>query len=166
MRSARVVVRLAALANRLFLLPVTAGLLLSWLLAARFAELVRHLLPGSDVPSAMTGMRLLMMLGIAMSAVSDRVFAVLADIIGSAAQGDPFIAANAGRLRKLGWYLLALQACELPGALIARGFPSMGSAAPSGEISIAGWLSVLMVFVLSRVFAAGAAMRDELAGTV
>ena len=29
-----------------------------------------------------------------------------------------------------------------------------------------GWIAVLMVFVLSRIFSAGAAMRDELEGTI
>jgi hypothetical protein len=42
----------------------------------------------------------------------------------------------------------------------------MGSAAPNGDISIGGWIAVLMVFVLARVFAAGSAMRDDLEGTI
>jgi hypothetical protein len=32
--------------------------------------------------------------------------------------------------------------------------------------SIDGWLAVLLTFVLSRVFAQGALMRDDLEGTV
>ena len=32
--------------------------------------------------------------------------------------------------------------------------------------SINGWLAVLLTFVLARVFAQGALMRDELEGTV
>jgi hypothetical protein len=42
----------------------------------------------------------------------------------------------------------------------------MGNAAPDATFSIGGWIAVLMVFVLSRIFAAGAVMRDELEGTV
>jgi hypothetical protein len=165
--SARIVVSLAWVANRLFFAAVAVGLLLSVMLATRFAGLVRDLLPpGTDVASAMTGMRLLMLLGLAMAVAADRIFVVLTDIIASASAGDPFIAANAGRLQKIGWCLLALQLCELPGALIAAYFPAMGSAAPSGDISLAGWISVLMVFVLSRVFAIGSAMREELEGTI
>ena len=33
-------------------------------------------------------------------------------------------------------------------------------------LSVAGWLAVLLSFVLARVFAEGAQMRDELEGTV
>ena len=32
--------------------------------------------------------------------------------------------------------------------------------------SINGWLAVLLTFLLARVFAEGALMRDDLAGTV
>jgi hypothetical protein len=42
----------------------------------------------------------------------------------------------------------------------------MGSAAPDVTFSPGGWIAVLMVFVLSRVFAAGSAMKDDLEGTV
>ena len=164
--SAQFVVRLAWNANRIFLLGVTLGLLASWVFRTQFAGLVGHSLPGADVQSAMTGMRLLMLLGIAMAVATDRLLATLADIIATARAGDPFIAANADRLQRIGWCLLALQLCEIPGILIGRYFPSMGSAAPNGDISIGGWISVLMVFVLARVFAAGSAMRDELEGTI
>jgi hypothetical protein len=37
---------------------------------------------------------------------------------------------------------------------------------PDSAFSAAGWLAVLMVFVLSRVFSVGSAMREELEGTV
>ena len=164
--SAQFVVRLAWIANRLFLLAVILGLAASWVFQAQFASLVGKWLPGTDIESAMTGMRLLMLLGIAMAVATDRVLATLADIIVTASAGDPFIAANADRLQKIGWCLLALQLCEIPGILIGRYFPAMGSAAPNGDISIGGWISVLMVFVLARVFVAGSAMRDDLEGTV
>ena len=101
-----------------------------------------------------------------MSVAADRIFVSLAQIIATVSAGDPFILANARRLQIIGWSLLALQLLEIPGALIARFFPSMGNAAPDATFSIGGWIAVLMVFVLSRIFAAGAVMRDELEGTV
>ena len=164
--SAQFIVRLAWIANRTFLFGVTLGLLASWFFPAEFAGLVGDWLPGSDVQSAMTGMRLLMLLGSAMALATDRLLATLADIITTACAGNPFIAANADRLQRIGWCLLALQLCEIPGILIGKYFPDMGSAAPNGDIAIGGWISVLMVFVLARVFAAGSAMRDELEGTI
>lgn len=163
---ARIVVRITRVGNRIFFAGVAVGLALSVLYPAGFARIVENALPGADVAEAASGARLLMLLGLVMSAVADRLLAVLADVIATASAGDPFVAENAARLRTMGWWLLALQLCEFPGALIASQFPALGQAGPSGDFSIAGWIAVLMVFVLARVFAAGAAMRDDLAGTV
>jgi hypothetical protein len=165
-KSSRLVVRIAAVTNRLFFLAVIVGLLLSWIFPAQFAVLLIQQDTGIDLRSALTGLRLLMLLGIAMALVTDRLLAALAQIIASAGAGDPFISANARRLQTIGWALLALQLLDIPGALLEKFFPSLGSAAPDVTFSPGGWIAVLMVFVLSRVFAAGSAMRDELEGTV
>jgi hypothetical protein len=165
-KGSRLVVRIAIVTNRLFLLAVIVGLLLSWIFPAQFVALLIQPGPGTDVRSAMTGLQLLMLLGLAMAVATDRLLAPLAQIIASAGAGDPFISANARRLQTIGWALLALQLLDIPGALIQKFFPSLGSAAPDVTFSPGGWIAVLMVFVLSRVFAAGSAMRDDLEGTV
>ena len=165
-KGSRLVVRIAIALNRLFFLAVVVGLLLSWIFPAQFVALLLQPSPGTDVQSALTGVRLLILLGVAMAAVTDRLLAPLAQIIASAGAGDPFISANARRLQTIGWALLALQLLDIPGALLEKFFPSLGSAAPDVTFSPGGWIAVLMVFVLSRVFAAGSAMRDDLEGTV
>jgi hypothetical protein len=165
-KGSRLVVRIAIALNRLFFLAVVVGLLLSWIFPAQFVALLLQPSPGTDVQSALTGVRLLMLLGVAMAVATDRLLAPLAQIIASAGAGDPFISANARRLQTIGWALLALQLLDIPGALLERFFPSLGSAAPDVTFSPGGWIAVLMVFVLSRVFAAGSAMRDDLEGTV
>jgi hypothetical protein len=165
-KGSRLVVRMAIVLNRLFLVAVVVGLLGSWIFPAQFVALLLQPTPGTDVRSALTGVRLLMLLGLAMAVVTDRLLAPLAQIIASAGAGDPFISANARRLQTIGWALLALQLLDIPGALLEKFFPSLGSAAPDVTFSPGGWIAVLMVFVLSRVFAAGSAMRDDLEGTV
>jgi hypothetical protein len=165
-KGSRLVVRIAIVTNRLFLVAVIVGLLLSWIFPAQFVALLIQPSPGMDVRSAMTGLQLLMLLGLAMAVATDRLLAALAQIIASAGAGDPFISANARRLQTIGWALLALQLLDIPGALLEKFFPSLGSAAPDVTFSPGGWIAVLMVFVLSRVFAAGSAMRDDLEGTV
>jgi hypothetical protein len=165
-KGSRLVVRIAIVLNRLFLAAVVVGLLLSWIFPAQFVALLLQPSPGTDVQSALTGVRLLMLLGVAMAVVTDRLLAALAQIIASAGAGDPFISANARRLQTIGWTLLTLQLLDIPGALLEKFFPSLGSAAPDVTFSPGGWIAVLMVFVLSRVFAAGSAMRDDLEGTV
>ena len=101
-----------------------------------------------------------------MAIAAEVLLAALAEMVASAAAGDPFVAVNARNLQTIGWALLALQVLDIPGALIAKFFPSLGSAAPDVTFSPAGWIAVLMVFVLSRVFATGSAMKDDLEGTV
>jgi hypothetical protein len=67
---------------------------------------------------------------------------------------------------RIGWALLALQLLDIPAAMLISFYPALGDTAPHGTISIGGWIAVLMLFVLSRIFAAGAEMRDELEGTI
>jgi hypothetical protein len=165
-KGARLAVRAAWAANRLFLAAVVIGFFCSWVFAGAFAEFLGRSFAKADLASVMAGMRFEMLLGIAMSAVTDRLLTALAAIVASAGAGDPFVAANVRWLRYMGWCLLLLQLLVIPGYLIGICFPAMGPAAPHPDISIAGWLSVLMIFVLARVFATGSAMRDDLEGTV
>ncbi len=165
-KTSRFVVRTGFIVNRLFLVAVVSGLLLSWLCFSALATLLMQQSPGADARSEMTGLRLMLLLGIAMSVAIDRLFVALTQIIETARAGDPFIGANARRLQTIGWALLGLQILDIPAALIERFFPGLGKGTPDPAFSAAGWLAVLLVFVLSRVFAVGSAMRDELEATV
>ncbi len=164
--SSFVVVALALMANWVFLVAVAIGLTLSFVFATDFAAMLARSRPMADLPSLMLGLRWLMVGGIVMALAIVRLLGSLANIIGSVADGDPFIAANARRLQMIGWALIVLQLLDIASILLDRRFPSLGSAAPNGDVSIGGWMAVLMAFVLSRVFAASSAMRDDLEGTV
>lgn len=160
----RLAIRALIWANRLLLVALVVGLILSWV----FPQLVNILLrapPGADVAWSRTGVRLLVLVGVAGCLATVRLFELLAQIVATVGVGDPFIAANARRLQGIGWCLLTLQLLDIPAALIGRFFPALGSTT-CDSFSIGGWISVLMVFILSRVFAAGSAMREELEGTV
>lgn len=164
--TAALVVRIASWLNRLFLAAVVIGLLLSLALPRQFIAALFQPGPDADVASLLAGGRLEILIGIAGGAITLWLLAALGQIIASARAGDPFVVANARHLRTIGWALLALQLLDIPAALLIRFYPALGSAAPHGSVSIGGWIAVLMVFVLSRIFAAGAVMRDELEGTV
>lgn len=161
-----VIVRVGRDVNRLLLIAIAAGLVGTWASPGFYRDMLVRADPAVDVTAALTGIRLLMLIGVAMTIATDRLLVALAGVVASAGQGDPFIPTNAGRLRQIGWALLALQLLDLPCTLLARFWPSLGSAAPVGGISVGGWLATLMVFVLARVFATGSLMRDDLAGTV
>jgi hypothetical protein len=165
-KGSRLFVRLAILANRAFFFGVIALFLVSVILSTRFVPMLIPQTPASDLSSALTGLRLLMLIGLAMAIATEVALRALAQIITSTGAGNPFIAANARRLQTIGWALLGLQLLAIPCALLDKFCPSLGAAAPGASFSPGGWLAVLMVFVLSRVFAAGSTMRDDLEGTV
>jgi Protein of unknown function (DUF2975) len=165
-KGSRLFVRIALIVNRAFFFGVIAMLVVSIILSTRFVPLLIPTTSAADLPSALTGLRLLMLIGLAMAVATEIVLRALAQIIASAGVGDPFIAVNARRLQTIGWALLGLQLLAIPCALLDKFCPALGSAAPGASFSPGGWLAVLMVFVLSRVFAAGSTMRDELEGTV
>jgi hypothetical protein len=81
--------------------------------------------------------------------------------------GDPFIADNAKRLETMGWLAVALQILGLVvGAAAMWAHALIDDVEGDFDISLSGVVLVLLLFILARVFRAGAAMRDELEGTV
>jgi len=85
--------------------------------------------------------------------------------------GDPFAPENAGRLSRMGWMVVATYALAIPlGAVAAWVARNIESDEPDLMIDIdaggGGLILVLTLFILARVFRHGAAMREDLEGTV
>jgi hypothetical protein len=100
-------------------------------------------------------------------------FGKLRAVIDTVGAGDPFVPANAERLNTMAWLLLATQLLTWP--LIAFGLVLAEWAQELDEVDISfeangldltGILMVLVLFILARVFRHGAAMREDLEGTV
>ncbi len=97
---------------------------------------------------------------------------LLRQIVGTVAAGDPFIRDNATRLSRMGWIALGAQAISIfmGGAVIwlAGMVEDHDSVRLDDDVSFDGWgiVLVIILFVLARVFRQGAAMREELEGTV
>ena len=113
------------------------------------------------------GLRAVAMLGLAAIPINYLVLKRLLAIVETVRAGDPFVAANASRLQAIAWALLALQLLGLVIGAIGKAIstPAHPVDLDTG-FSISGWLAVLLTFVLARVFAEGAQMRDDLEGTV
>lgn len=85
----------------------------------------------------------------------------------ASAASDPFIPANAGRLRRIGWALVVVQLLALPLGWIAKSIAVASSEfANMGGLDLNSILAIMLVFVLAAVFEQGSTMRDELEGTV
>ena len=86
--------------------------------------------------------------------------------MGTVAAGDPFVLVNARRLRFIAWALLAIQLLDLGFGVLEVSIATRTGERLGWAPSVTAWLAVVLLFVLARVFEAGATLREELAGTV
>ena len=126
-----------------------------------------HLPPSPEADRLIMGVRAIALIGLATIPVNYVVLNRLMAIVDTVRAGDPFVAANASRLRAIAWALLALQLLGLVIGAIAKAVstPAHPLHLRAG-FSISGWLAVLLTFLLAQVFAEGALMREDLEGTV
>jgi len=118
-------------------------------------------------PLLITGMRLVMVIGIAAVPVTHVVLATLRAIVDTVGQGDPFVGENAGRLKQIAWAVLGLEVLHLAvGAVTAAASTPAVPLDLDWNFSVTPWLAVLLLFVLARVFEQGTRMRDDLEGTI
>ena len=123
--------------------------------------------PSPETERLVMGMRAIAVLGLAVVPLSYVVLKRLLAIVESVRAGDPFVATNASRLQAIAWALLVLQLLSLVIGAIAKALSTPAHPLDlDAGFSINGWLAVLLTFVLARVFAEGALMREDLERTV
>ena len=120
--------------------------------------------PGLPAP-VLAALRVLILVGLASVPLSHLILTRLIAIVDTVRDGDPFVAENAARLGGMAWAMLGLQLLGLVAIAAAVGGSGDGHRI-DWHFSFTGWLAVLMLFVLARVFAQGARMREDLEGTV
>jgi hypothetical protein len=147
------------------------ALILALLIASLIAEswVMRALgarpAPGNSM--LFVGMRLIMVIGICSVPLAHLVLTRLLAIVETVKVGNPFVMANAVRLKTIAWAILGLEMMHFTVGAIVEGVST--AAAPldiSSGFSLTRWLTVLLLFVLARVFEQGARMREDLEGTV
>lgn len=121
----------------------------------------------AENPQLVMGIRAIALLGVVTIPINYMILKRLVAMVETVRSGDPFVAVNAYRLRAIAWALMALQLLGLVIAAIAKIISTPGHPIVlDAGFSVNGWLAVLLTFVLSRVFAEGALMREDLEGTV
>jgi hypothetical protein len=91
----------------------------------------------------------------------------LRQIVDTVRDGDPFVQDNATRLRAIGWVMVGIQVAGLPIGILAKHIERhFDHVHLDAGFSLNGLLAILLIFVLAQVFEKGAAMRDDLEGTV
>ena len=122
---------------------------------------------GVDPKPIMIGLTAIATLGVLAVPLNHLILTRLLRMVETVSRGDPFIKANAYRLNAIAWALLALQVLSMVigtigKAIASKEFPLHLDAG----FSVSGWLAVILTFVLARVFAEGALMRQDLEVTV
>lgn len=105
---------------------------------------------------------------IALILITVRFLLELRRMVDSVRDGDPFRPDNADRLARMGWLAVVGQAIWI--VVVAVAYWAMPYVEKGGELPdtnlASGLLMILVLFILARVFRVGAAMREDLEGTV
>jgi hypothetical protein len=117
--------------------------------------------------AAALGMRGIMIIGIAGAFIAHRILTLLLRIVDTVRAGDPFVLDNAARLQAIACWVLGAELLHLVVGAIASWMSTPEQPFDLDlSYSFTPWITVLLLFVLARVFAHGARMRDDIEGTV
>ena len=143
------------------------GLLIATIVAEQWTFTALNITSATGIPQSIGPLRAVAVLGLAAIPLNDAVLRRLLKMVETVRQGDPFVATNAYRLQAIAWFLLILQLISLAIGAIGKmvSTPEHPMHLDAG-FSASGWLAVILTFVLARVFAEGALMREDLEGTV
>jgi hypothetical protein len=122
--------------------------------------------PTGDNYIMQNGMRMIMLVGLCAIPLTHVMLSRLLAIVETVGVGNPFIIENADRLQTIAWAVLGLEILHLIVGIIIKVVSRVIPMDIDWTFSVTGWLAVLLLFVLARVFEQGARMRDELEGTV
>jgi len=123
--------------------------------------------PGDPLRPIMMGLRAVAVLGLLAIFLNNSVLTRLQKIVETVRHGDAFIPDNAYRLNAIAWLVLALQLISIVIGAIGKVLSTPQNPLNfDAGFSPTSWLSVLLLFVLARVFAEGTLMREDLEGTI
>src|SRR5262245_16618547 len=142
-------------------------LLIATIVAEEWTFTALGIEPSSYIRPIIMGLRAIAALGLVAIPLNHAVLERLKAIVETVRRGDPFVAANADRLRTIAWTLLALQLLSIIIGGIGKAIstPAHPLHLDAG-FSVTAWLAVFLTFVLARVFAEGTRMREDLEGMV
>lgn len=133
----------------------------SFPLEAQFFEFFSKRPPRIDPSWLVPALRLWMVLALPMVAAVHILVSRLLEMVETVRTGDPFVAQNATRLKTIAWCALVNELLRLAYGVMAATMNAAGSNI-DWKFSANGWLGVVLVFVLARVFEEGTRMRRDL----
>ena len=133
----------------------------TFLFEPQFFEFFSKRPPRIDSSWLMPVLRAWMVLALPMIAAVHVSLSRLLDVVETVRSGDPFVPENATRLNTIAWCALFIQLLELAFGVMAATLNAAGSNI-EWQFSLTGWVAVVLLFVLARVFEEGTQMRADL----
>lgn len=122
--------------------------------------------PPLDPDVIIPTLRLWVLVGLPLFAAVHVMLSRLLAMIGTVRAGDPFVPENAARMKTIAWCLLVVQLFDLSCGIFVRILSRAGANDLDWSPSLSGWVAVLLLFVLARVFEEGARIRADLEAMV
>jgi hypothetical protein len=156
------VLRVLLVLNILLGIPLLLLLGFTFAQESRFLAILAGIFAGGDLPVMLSAARWSLAIVAPVMLFAHLLLRRLLEIIGTVEAGEPFIPANANRLRTVAWCLLAIQLCDIAfGLASARLDMAAGERVSGWSPGLTGWVAVLLVFVLARVFREGTRLRSD-----
>lgn len=134
----------------------------SFLFEPAFIEFFSKRPPRIDPDWLMPTLRIWLLLALPMVAAIHILLSRLLAVVETVGSGDPFVPMNAARLKTIAWCVLAIQLLHLAFGMMAATLNAAGSNVDWTFSGLTGWVAVLLLFVLARVFEEGTHMREDL----
>jgi hypothetical protein len=160
--AARILLRILRAFNLVTGVMLIVAIPASFLFEPQFFEFFSKRPPRIDPAWLVPALRLWMVLALAMVAAVQVLLARLLAMVETVRVGDPFVPDNAARLQTIAWCALAMQLLHLAFGAMAATVNAAGSNVDWKFSGFTGWLAVLLLFVLARVFEEGTQMREDL----
>lgn len=165
LRASRLLLIMARLLNLAVAAAFVAMLLASFALEPAFHEYLARQ-PRLDPDPVLPIMRLWVATALPLFAAVHVMLSRLLAMVETVRSGDPFVPENAVRMRTIAWCLLGVQLFELACGIFIGVLERAGADLGEWDPSLSGWLAVLLLFVLARVFEEGALIRADLEAVV
>ena len=147
--------------NLLTGIALVAALVASFLFEPAFREFFSKQPPRIDPGLLMPVLRIWMVLAVPAIAAVHVSLTRLLEMVGTVRAGDPFVPENAVRMKTIAWCMLGLQLFDLACGAMAAAMNAAGSNI-DWSFSPTGWVGVVLLFVLARVFEEGTRIRADL----
>lgn len=159
--ASRLLLRILRVLNLLTGAVLVACFVASFLYEPAFREFFLKQPPRTDPGLLVPVLRLWMLLAVPVIGAVHISLSRLLAMVETVRAGDPFVPDNAVRMKTIAWCTLGIQLFDLICGVMVAIMNAAGSRM-DWSFSATGWLAVVLLFVLARVFEEGTRIRADL----